>query len=66
MFTSFIIQASTGSTLTLYYCSTVTEAFASVKFILIKINLGWFLRSVHRWSAGVMVLTLVYMCRECT
>ena len=59
VFTSFIIQAASGFALTLYYRPTVIEAFASVKFILVKVNLGWFLRSVHRWSAGVMVLTLI-------
>ena len=43
VFTSFIIQAASGFALTLYYRPTVIEAFASVKFILIKVNLGQFL-----------------------
>ena len=59
VFTSFLIQVSSGFTLSLYYQPTVIEAFASVKFILLKVNLGWFIRSIHRWSAGVMVLTLI-------
>ena len=59
VFTSFLIQVSSGFALSLYYQPTVIEAFASVKFILLKVNLGWFIRSIHRWSAGVMVLTLI-------
>lgn len=38
---------------------TVIEAFQSVKFILNEVNLGWLLRSVHRWCSGIMVLVLM-------
>jgi cytochrome b6 len=62
--TAFIIQAASGFVLTLYYRPTVVEAFDSVSFILHSVNLGWFIRSIHRWSSGVMVLNLVlHVCR---
>ena len=57
--TSFQFQATTGFTLTIYYQPTVVEAFSSVQFILKNVHLGWFIRSIHRWSSGVMVLILI-------
>ena len=57
--TAFILQVASGFSLTLYYRPTVLEAFASVKFILYGMHVGWFVRSLHRWSAGIMVLSLI-------
>jgi cytochrome b6 len=57
--TSFIFQGASGFALTIYYRPTVVEAFPSVRLILYAVNLGWFIRSVHRWSSGVMVLVLI-------
>ena len=57
--TSFIFQAASGFALTIYYRPTVVEAFPSVQYILYHVNVGWFIRSVHRWSSGVMVLVLI-------
>ena len=57
--TSFQFQATTGFALTIYYQPTVVEAFSSVQFILENVHLGWFIRSIHRWSSGVMVLILI-------
>ena len=59
MLTSFLFQVGTGFALTIYYQPTVGEAFPSVQFILYHVNLGWFLKSIHRWSSGVMVLILI-------
>jgi len=57
--TSFIFQGASGFALTIYYRPTVVEAFASVQLILYHVNLGWFIRSVHRWSSSIMVLVLI-------
>jgi cytochrome b6 len=57
--TSFLIQGASGFGLTIYYRPTVLEAFQSVKYILTEVNLGWLLRSIHRWSGGIMVLMLI-------
>lgn len=54
-FTCFIIQVATGFAMTFYYRPTVTEAFLSVKYIMNDVNFGWLIRSIHRWSASMMV-----------
>jgi len=62
--TCFIVQVATGSAMTVYYRPTVTEAFASVEFIMTEVNFGWLIRSVHRWSASMMVLNMIlHVCR---
>ena len=45
--------------MTFYYRPTVAEAFASVQYIMTEVNFGWLIRSVHRWSASMMVLMMV-------
>ena len=57
--TSFIFQGASGFALTIYYRPTVVEAFASVNFMLYHVNLGWFIRSIHRWSSGIMVMVTI-------
>ena len=57
--TSFIFQAASGFALTMYYRPTVVEAFSSVKLILYNVNLGWVVRSVHRWSSGIIQISLI-------
>ena len=57
--TAFIFQGASGFALTIYYRPTVVEAFSSVQLILYHVNLGWFIRSIHRWSSGAMVLMLI-------
>ena len=62
--TCFIVQVATGFAMTFYYRPTVTEAFASVEYIMTKVNFGWVIRSVHRWSASMMVLNMIlHVCR---
>ncbi|KAG6540617.1 hypothetical protein Mapa_017946 [Marchantia paleacea] len=45
--------------MTFYYRPTVTEAFSSVQYIMTEVNFGWLIRSVHRWSASMMVLMMI-------
>jgi cytochrome b6 len=62
--TCFIVQVATGFAMTFYYRPTVTEAFASVEYIMTEVNFGWLIRSVHRWSASMMVLNMIlHVCR---
>jgi cytochrome b6 len=62
--TCFIVQVATGFAMTFYYRPTVTEAFASVEYIMTQVNYGWLIRSVHRWSASMMVLNMILrVCR---
>lgn len=50
--------------MTFYYRPTVTEAFFSVQYIMNDVNFGWLIRSIHRWSASMMVLMMIlHVCR---
>jgi len=53
----FVIQVLTGILLLLYYRPTTTEAYESVQFIMTQVSFGWLIRSVHSWSANLMILT---------
>jgi cytochrome b6 len=57
--TAFLLQVASGFALTMYYRPTVVEAFSSVQTILFKVHFGWINRSLHRWSSGLMVLSLI-------
>lgn len=50
------MQVVSGFAMTFYYRPTVTEAFSSVEYIMTDVNLGWLIRSIHRWSASMSVL----------
>ena len=52
----FVIQVMTGVLLLLYYRPTPTEAYESVQFIMTKAPFGWLVRSIHSWSANLMIL----------
>ena len=52
----FVIQVLTGILLLLYYRPTPTEAYESVQFIVTRVEFGWLVRSVHSWSANLMIL----------
>ena len=53
----FVIQVLTGILLLLYYRPTTAEAYESVQFIVTRVKFGWLVRSVHSWSANLMILT---------
>ena len=46
----------TGILLLFYYRPTTAEAYESVQFIMTKVEFGWLIRSVHSWSANLMIL----------
>jgi len=52
----FIIQVLTGVLLLLYYRPSPTEAYESVQFIMTRVEFGWLVRSIHSWSANLMIL----------
>ncbi len=53
----FIVQVVTGILLMLYYRPSADEAYESVQFIVTQVPFGWLIRSVHSWSANLMVGT---------
>ncbi len=54
----FIVQVTTGILLLLYYRPSAETAFESVQFIVTEVEFGWLIRSVHSWSANLMILAL--------
>lgn len=49
------VQVATGILLMLYYRPSAEEAFESVEFIMTVVPFGWLIRSVHSWSANLMI-----------
>jgi cytochrome b6 len=54
----FSVQVGTGILLLLYYRPSAETAFESVQFIVTEVKFGWLIRSVHSWSANLMIATL--------
>jgi cytochrome b6 len=55
----FAIQVGTGILLLLYYRPSAEEAYESVQFIVTEVQFGWLIRSIHSWSANLMIATLM-------
>ncbi len=53
----FVIQVITGILLLLYYRPGANEAFESVQYIMTRVQFGWLIRSIHSWSANLMIFT---------
>ncbi len=53
----FLVQVSTGILLMLYYRPSAENAFESVEFLMTSVPFGWLIRSIHSWSANLMILT---------
>jgi len=51
----FVVQVTTGILLMLYYRPSAEGAFESVQFIMTTVPFGWLIRSIHSWSANLMV-----------
>src|SRR5437773_10369426 len=54
----FTVQVITGILLLLYYRPSAENAFESVQFISTEVKFGWVKRSIHSWSANLMIATL--------
>ncbi|HSF22929.1 MAG TPA: cytochrome bc complex cytochrome b subunit [Blastocatellia bacterium] len=54
----FLIQVVTGILLLLYYRPSAENAFESVQFIMTEVEFGWLVRSVHSWSANLLIATM--------
>ena len=51
----FLVQVLTGILLMLYYRPTAAEAFESVELLMTSVSFGWLIRSLHSWSANLMI-----------
>ena len=55
----FIVQVATGIALTFYYVPSPEEAYASVAAITREVRFGWFIRSLHKWAANLMIIAVI-------
>ncbi len=53
----FLIQVLTGILLLLYYRPGANEAFESLQYIMTQVQFGWLIRSIHSWSANLMIFS---------
>jgi cytochrome b6 len=51
----FGVQVATGILLLLYYRASADEAYESVRFLMTQVSFGWLIRSIHSWSANLMI-----------
>jgi len=54
----FVTQVVTGALLLLYYRPGAESAFESIQFIMTDVKFGWLIRSIHSWSANLMIAVL--------
>lgn len=54
------VLVATGAVMTLTYSPHPDAAYQSVQYITNEQTLGWFIRALHYWSAGMMVVMLVW------
>ncbi len=55
----FIVQIVTGILLAFYYQSSTETAYESVQTITNEISFGWYIRSLHKWAATLMIATMI-------
>lgn len=51
----FVIQVLTGIMLLLYYSPSIDSAHESIEYIMSQVKFGWLIRSVHSWTANILV-----------
>ena len=55
----FAIQIGSGALLLMYYQPGESTAYESIRYITTKVPFGWLVRSIHCWSAHLMIICLV-------
>ena len=54
-----VVQAVTGMCLALYYQAAEDMAYDSVRVIIAEAPFGWLVRSMHHWSANLVILSVL-------
>ncbi|TAH36419.1 MAG: cytochrome bc complex cytochrome b subunit [Planctomycetota bacterium] len=55
----FVVQIVTGILLAFYYKAAPETAYESVRYITEEAAFGWFIRSLHKWAAQLMIAAVV-------
>jgi len=56
--TAFLVQATTGVILAMYYQPGPTTAYSSIQRITNDLWAGWLVRGMHRWGASVFIILM--------
>jgi len=56
--TAFIVQATTGVFLAMYYKPDPANAYSSIQNITEEVTLGWLVRGMHKWGASVFIILM--------
>lgn len=55
----FVVQIVTGILLAFYYQPAPQTAFESIDYITNQAPYGWYLRSIHKWAATLMIAAVI-------
>lgn len=55
----FVVQIVTGILLAFYYEASPRTAYESVRYITEEVRFGWYIRSLHKWAATLMIAAVV-------
>ncbi len=55
----FVVQIVTGILLAFYYSASPETAYESVRYITEEAAFGWYIRSVHKWAATLMIAAVI-------
>lgn len=55
----FTVQLVSGVLLLMYYQPGEATSYESIRFITARVPFGWLVRSIHCWSAHLMIISLV-------
>ncbi len=55
----FVVQIITGILLAFYYKPSPETAYESVRYITHEASYGWYVRSIHKWAATLMIAAVV-------
>jgi len=56
----FTVQILSGILLLMYYQAGESTSYESMRYLVTKVPFGWLIRSVHCWSAHLMILSLMF------
>ncbi len=55
----FVVQIVTGILLAFYYQPSPATAYESIEHITRDVTLGWYIRSLHKWGATLMIAAVI-------
>src|SRR5262245_17773802 len=64
LLTTLVLQAVTGTLLTVYYVPSIDHAHTTVSYVQKEVPLGWLVRGVHYYGASaVMIILMMHLAQ---